>query len=319
MEVKRMSKILAYKETAPREVYRRSRWKAFIHSYGFGYLLLMPVVVYLVTFQFYPLFETVRLSFYDYSLISGKSMTFTGLGNYKELLTNDKAFWRIFINSFVWVFGSTVLQFLIAIPAALILFSKIRGRALWRGLMMVPWVSPVIIIGIVWKWIYDGHYGLFNYYLKSLHLIQDDVIWLGHDTLVWPALLLTSAWKGFPYIALMLISGLTGISKEMLEAAHVDGATAWQRFTRITLPLLRPIMYVTGLVSIVSSWTKFEMIWALTGGGPGYATSILPTYLYTNSFVYFDLGRGSAIATLSMLLVVIIVILYSRLLGRNLD
>lgn len=143
----------------------------------------------------------------------------------------------------------------------------------------------------------------------------------GSATIRWfgPLLLLTSAWKGFPYIALMLISGLTGISKEMLEAAHVDGATAWQRFTRITLPLLKPIMYVTGLVSLVSSWTKFEMIWALTGGGPGYATSILPTYLYTNSFVYFDLGKGSAIASLSMLLVIIIVMLYSRLFGRNMD
>lgn len=314
-----MSKILEFREAAPQEIFRRGRWKSFVRAYGFGYVLLAPVVLYLIAFQFYPLFETIRLSFYDYSLISGKPMTFAGFGNYKELLTNDKAFWRIFINSLVWVIGSTALQFLIAIPAALILFSKIRGRGLWRGLMMVPWVSPVVIIGIVWKWIYDGHYGLFNYYLKSLHLIQDDVIWLGHDTLVWPALLLTSAWKGFPYIALMLISGLTGISKEMLEAAHVDGATAWQRFTRITLPLLKPIMYVTGLVSLVSSWTKFEMIWALTGGGPGYATSILPTYLYTNSFVYFDLGKGSAIASLSMLLVIIIVMLYSRLFGRNMD
>lgn len=99
----------------------------------------------------------------------------------------------------------------------------------------------------------------------------------------------------------------------------MDGASAWQRFTRITLPMLKPIMYVTGLVSIVSSWTKFEMIWALTNGGPGYSTSILPTYLYTNSFVYFDLGKGSAIATLSMAIVLILVGIYSRLFGRNLE
>lgn len=293
--------------------------RQWVKKYGFGYMLLAPVVLYVAVFQFYPLFETVRLSFFDYSLVSGKGMSFNGLGNYRELIAADTHFWRIFNNSLVWVFGSTLLQFLIAIPAALILFGKLRGRGLWRGLMMVPWVSPVVVIGIVWKWIYDGNYGLLNHYLKTWGIIQEGIIWLGQEKWVWPALLLTSAWKGFPYIALMLLSGLTGISKEMMEAAYVDGATAWQRFIRITLPLLKPIMYVTGMVSIVASWTKFEMIWALTGGGPGYATSILPTYLYTNTFVYFDLGKGSAIASLSMILVLIIVGLYAKAFGRNMD
>lgn len=297
----------------------KSGWRRFAKEFGFGYMLLAPVVLYIVVFQFYPLFETVRLSLFDYSLISGRPMSFNGLGNYVELITNDTHFWKIFKNSLIWVLGSTALQFLIAIPAAMILFGKLRGRGLWRGLMMVPWVSPVVVIGIVWKWIYDGNYGLLNHYLKSLGFIEKSIIWLGHEQWVWPALLLTSAWKGFPYVALMLLSALTGISKEMMEAAYVDGATSWQRFIRITLPLLKPVMYVTGMVSIVASWTKFEMIWALTGGGPGYSTSILPTYLYTNTFVYFDLGKGSAIATLSMILVLIIVALYAKALGRNPD
>ncbi|QTH42219.1 sugar ABC transporter permease [Cohnella sp. LGH] len=314
-----MSDILRMEQRAPSLGKRRRRASAFFREFGFGYFLLAPVVLYIVIFQFYPLVETVRLSLYDYSLISGRGMTFNGFDNYKELLMNDNAFWRIFKNSLVWVLGSTVLQFAIAIPAALILFGKIRMRGLWRGLMMVPWVSPVVIIGIVWKWIYDGHYGLFNHYLKLAGFISENIVWLGDEVLVWPALLLTSAWKGFPYITLMMLSGLTGISKEMIEAAHMDGASAWQRFTRITLPMLKPIMYVTGLVSIVSSWTKFEMIWALTNGGPGYATSILPTYLYTNSFVYFDLGKGSAIAALSMAMVLVLVGLYARLFGRNLE
>ncbi|SMF84918.1 carbohydrate ABC transporter membrane protein 1, CUT1 family [Paenibacillus uliginis N3/975] len=312
-----MSNILRLDKQDPPHSRQRRRASAFFREFGFGYFLLAPVVLYIVVFQFYPLTETIRLSLYDYSLISGRGMSFNGFGNYKELLVNDEAFWRIFWNSIIWVLGSTALQFAIAIPAAIILFSKIRFRGLWRGLMMVPWVSPVVIIGIVWKWIYDGHYGLFNHYLKMVHLISENIVWLGDEQLVWPALLLTSAWKGFPYITLMMLSGLTGISREMIEAAHMDGASAWQRFTRITLPMLKPIMYVTGLVSIVSSWTKFEMIWALTNGGPGYATSILPTYLYTNSFVYFDLGKGSAIATLSMAMVLILVGIYSRLFGRN--
>lgn len=280
-------------------------------------MLLSPVVLYIVVFQFYPLFETVRLSFYDYSLISGRSTSFVGLQNYADLMLRDDNFWPIFVNSVVWVLGATLLQFLIAVPAALILNARIPLRGLWRGLMMVPWVSPVVIIGIVWKWIYDGQFGLANYYLKMLGLIRDNVIWLGDEHLVWPALLLTSAWKGFPYVALMALAGLQGIPRDLLEAATVDGTTGWQRFRYVVLPLLRPILFVTGLVSIVSTWTKFEMIWVLTGGGPGYATSILPTYLYTQAFRFFKLGLGSAIGTLSMLFVVVVVVAYARMFNRE--
>ncbi|MFC4307097.1 carbohydrate ABC transporter permease [Cohnella boryungensis] len=293
--------------------------RKWIRMHGFGYLLLAPAVLYLVAFQFYPLFETIRLSLFDYSLISNRAMSFIGLDNYVYFLTEDDKFWKIMRNSLVWVIGSTVFQFAVAIPAALILNAKIRSRGLWRGLMMVPWVSPVVIIGIVWKWIYDGHNGLVNHYLTEWNLIKESIVWLGDEFWVWPALLLTSVWKGFPYIALMLLSGLTGISKEMMEAAEVDGATPWQRLIRIVLPLLKPIMYVTGMVSIVSSWTKFEMIWALTNGGPGFETSILPTYVYTNAFVYYDLGRGSAIAALSMVVVLVLVAIYAKLFGRNED
>lgn len=293
--------------------------RKFFRLHGFGYMLLAPAVLYLIAFQFYPLFETIRLSLFDYSLISSKGMSFIGLDNYIYLLTEDNKFWKIMWNSLVWVIGSTVFQFAVAIPAALILNTKLRSRGLWRGLMMVPWVSPVVIIGIVWKWIYDGHNGLANHYLTAWHVIQENIVWLGDEFWVWPALLLTSVWKGFPYIALMLLSGLTGISKEMMEAAEMDGATAWQRLIRIVLPLLKPIMYVTGMVSIVSSWTKFEMIWALTNGGPGFETSILPTYVYTNAFVYYDLGRGSAIAALSMVVVLLLVGIYAKLFGKEND
>jgi multiple sugar transport system permease protein len=286
-------------------------------EFGFGYLLLAPVVLYIVLFQFYPLFETVRLSLFNYSLITGNAMTFVGLDNYVHLIAEDKNFWPIFKNSLVWVLGSTALQFAVAIPAALLLNAKIPSRGLWRGLIMVPWVSPVVIIGIIWKWIFDGQYGLANHYLKALHLLSENIVWLGDEKWVWPALLLASTWKGFPYVTLMLLSGLQGISREMMEAALVDGARGWQRFRYVTLPLLRPIMYTTGLVSIVSSWTKFEMIWVLTNGGPGFATSILPTYLYTHAFQYFDLGMGAAIGTLSMLLVIVIVLVYQRLFNKE--
>ncbi|CAN7757054.1 MULTISPECIES: carbohydrate ABC transporter permease [unclassified Paenibacillus] len=305
------------KQPASSIALRNKHNRSLIKRYAFGYLLLAPVVLYVALFQFYPLFDTLRLSFFKYSLLHGGGTQFTGLNNYKELIMDDDHFWFILRNSLVWVIGSTLLQFLIAVPAALILNQKLRLRGLWRGLVMVPWVSPVVVIGIIWKWIYDGQYGLLNYYLKLLHLLQDNIVWLGNEFWVWPSLLLTSTWKGFPYVTLMLLSALQGISSEMKEAAEIDGATNWQRFLYVTLPSLRPIMYVTGMVSLIASWTKFEMIWALTNGGPGYTTSILPTYLYTHAFVYLDLGKGAAIGTLSMLIVLIMVFVYARLFGKD--
>jgi len=298
--------------------YRPGRkWKAFAKEFGFGYFLLAPVVLYIVLLQFYPLFETVRLSLFDYSLVAGRPIRLVWFENYAKLLTQDDDFWPIFRNSVLWVLGSTALQFLIAIPAALLLNMRIRLRGFWRGLTMVPWVSPIVIIGIIWKWIYDGQYGLANHYLKELHLIRDNIIWLGDANWVWPALLLTSAWKGFPYVALMLLSGLQGISRDWMEAAQVDGANAWQRFVWVTLPLLKPVMVATGLVCIIATWTKFEMIWVLTNGGPGFATSILPTYLYTQAFQYYDLGTGAAVGTISMLFIVVITVIYRALFDRE--
>ncbi len=280
----------------------RSFWK----QYGFAYLLILPTVAYLVCFQLYPLLESVRLSFTDLTFLRPTSGKYIGLGNYIKLLTDDSSFWPIFYHSILWVGGSTLLQFIIGLPAALILNSKLPGRPVWRGLLMIPWVTPVVVMGLIWKWIYDGDYGLLNYYLHT------KMVWLGNEHTVWPSLLLASMWKGFPYVTLMFLAGLQGIPDDLYEASHIDGCNAWKQFSHITLPLLTPVMFVTGLISIITTWTKFEMIWVLTAGGPGWSTSILPTYIYTKSFQYFQLGLGSAVATISTLVVLGIVLIYFR-------
>lgn len=279
----------------------------FFKSHGFAYLLILPTVLYLLIFQLYPLLESFRISFTDLSFLKPKSGKFIGLDNYINLLTQDPNFWPIFLNSLVWVIGSTVLQFILALPAALVLNAKLPFRPVWRGLLMVPWVTPMVVMGLIWKWIYDGDYGLLNYYLHT------KTIWLGSQQTVWPSLLFASMWKGFPYVTLMLLAGLQGVPEEMYEASYIDGCNAAKRLYYITLPLLMPVMFVTGLICIIVSWTKFEMIWVLTAGGPGYATSILPTYIYTNSFQFFKLGIGSAVATLSTLFVLVIMLVYLRL------
>ena len=278
-----------------------------IKKNAFAYMFILPTILYLIVFQLYPLIESVRLSFTDLSFIRPGSGKYIGIDNYIFLLTKDADFWKIVINSFIWVFGSTILQYGLAIPAAMILNQKLMARSLWRGFIMVPWVTPTVIMGLIWKWIYDGDYGLLNYFL------QTKTIWLGNENTVWPSLLFSSMWKGFPYATLMVLAGLQGIPKDLYEAAFVDGFSKFKQFFKITIPMLAPVLFISCLVSIVISWTKFELIWVLTAGGPGYTTSVLPTYVYTKSIQFFEMGQGSAVATISMLFMLVFVVLYLKL------
>jgi len=282
------------------------KMESFWHKNKVPYLFLLPTVLYLIIFQLYPLLESLRLSFTNLSLLIPGSGKFVWLDNYKKLLVQDKDFWNILFNTFFWVIASTVLQYLLSIPAALVLNQKLKLRPLWRGLTMVPWVTPTVIMGLIWKWMYDGDYGLINYYLNT------HISWLGSEWTVWPSLLLSSTWKGLPYAIIMVLAGLQGIPGSLYEAAYIDGSSDFQAFRKITMPMLKPVLMVSVMISIVMTWTKFEMIWVLTAGGPGVKTSILPTYIYTKAFQYFDFGEGSAVAVLAMIMMLIFIMIYVK-------
>jgi multiple sugar transport system permease protein len=279
--------------------------------------LISPVLLYLLAAQFYPLVETIRLSVFDHRPTHPGPQTFVGVDNYVELLTEDRRFWGIVRNSFLWVLGSTALQIIFGTALALVLNQSLRLRGLWRGLMLVPWVMPVVVVAIIWRWIFDGQHGLANYYLTAVGILDEPIVWLGSEFWVWPVLLLASAWVGTPFIALMVLAALQGIPPDILEAAHVDGTNRRQRLAYIIVPMLKPTLFVAGLIAIIVTWFKFELIWALTSGGPGFATSILPTYVYTQAFQRFDFGMAGAVATTAMVLVLIVAGLYARLLRER--
>lgn len=286
-------------------------WWSSLRANSYFYLFLLPTLLFLLFFQVYPIVDSIFTSFTNLSMIRPDSGKFIGLKNYQRLFFEDSNFRPILGNSILWVFGSTILQYLFAIPSSLLLNQKFVGRSFLRGLMMVPWVTPVIIMGLIWKWIYDGDYGLLNY------LLNTDYVWLADKAVVWPALLLVSTWKGLPYATLMFLAGLQGIPSDLYEAARVDGANSWQQFLKITIPMLAPVILVTVLTSIVQSWTKFEVIWVLTGGGPGYTTSILPTYIYSKSFRDFQMGMGSAVSVVAMIIMMLFVMVYLRVYNKS--
>jgi len=291
-----------------------SRLRTTLSRYRTPYLLLLPSVAYLVSFTIYPILNVFYLSVTDLHLVKSLVPHFIGLKNYVELIRDDPDFRRILLNTFIWTFGSTALQFVLGLATGLILNARLPARGFWRGIMLVPWVTPIVVVGIIWRWIYDGSYGLLNYYLNVVGLLNRYVVWLGEDAAVWPAILLASLWKGYPYMCLMLLAGLQTISQDVYEAADVDGASGFKRLWYITLPLLKPVAGIVTLVALVLTWNNFQMIWVLTEGGPAYATSVLATYVYTKGFVFFQLGLGAAVATLSILVILLVCIIYARML-----
>ncbi|MFA6508030.1 MAG: sugar ABC transporter permease, partial [Treponemataceae bacterium] len=174
-------------------------------KHAFAYILILPTVLYLLFFQLYPLLETIRLSFTDTHLVRNTA-NFVGLDNFKTLFYEDEHFWNIVVNSVIFVLVPIITQFLVAIPAALILNSKLAGRGLWRGLVMVPWVMPMVVVGLMLKWLLDFHYGLVNYDLKALGLISQSINWFGDEKWVFFTLISASTWKGFAYPTVMTLA-----------------------------------------------------------------------------------------------------------------
>ncbi len=287
-------------------------WKKKAYRHRAAYLFVLPAVVYFAIFGFYPLASSVWLSFNRLNILISPVPQFIGLQNYWYLFTRDHHFWLVFKNTLVWVVGSTLLQVVVGFLAALLLNKKLRGRTIFRGIMLVPWVTPIVVVGIAWRWILDPHWGLMNYYLQRFGIISDYIVWLGRDDTVWPMLLLASTWKGYSYMCVMILAGLQTISKDLYEAASVEGASSFHTFFKITLPLIRPILAITLLVGSIETWNNFRMIWVMTEGGPGYSTSVLSTYVFTKTFREYQFGRGAAVATFSFLFVLIFSLIYLK-------
>lgn len=288
-----------------------------LRKYKTPYLFVAPALIYLVCFGIYPLMASLCLSFYKYNLIISASPKFTGFGNYIRLFFKDENFLLVLKNTFMWVFGSTLLQFTLGMAAALLLNKKIKGRTLFRSIILIPWVTPIVAVGFTWRWMLDPQWGLINYYLQKLGLISEYIVWLGRDDTVWIALLLASMWKGVSFMCVMLLAGLQTVPEDLYEAAKVEGANIPQCFLHITLPIIKPIVITTVLLGTIDTWNNFRMIWVLTEGGPGYSTSVLSTYVYTRAFQDFSFGEGSTIATISFLFVFAFSVIYLRITRRG--
>jgi multiple sugar transport system permease protein len=282
-----------------------------------GLILLLPSLMFFVTLLLYPLGYGLWVSLFRRHLLDPGG-TFVGLGNYAWLLGNDE-FWSALAHSVVWAGATVSLQLVLGTAAALLLHRPFRGRSLARGLILFPYMTPIVSVVLVWILLYSALYGVLNYLLLQVGLIERPVAWLAHPDTALVSVILVGAWKYFPFVMVMVLARLQVIPLETYEAARVDGAGALGRLLHITLPHIREVLVVVALLRTIWMFNNFELVFLLTGGGPLQSTVTLPILVYEQAFGLYDVGRGSAVAVVMFLFLVSVMLLYFRLVPKTAD
>jgi sn-glycerol 3-phosphate transport system permease protein len=215
----------------------------------------------------------------------------------------------------VFAAGTVPLTLALALALALLINQKIRGLAIYRALLFYPTMIPMAAAAMIWLWILTPNYGLLNYYGKWLGL--PDVHWLGHSKLAIWALVLVGVWKRVGYYMVIYLAGLQVIPDYLYEAARIEGAGPWQRFSRVTFPLVSPTSFFVGVMAVIDAFQAIDQVYLMTGGGPGNATNLFIFYIYQNAFRFFDFGYGSAISAILFLILLGLTLLVFRTLHRK--
>jgi multiple sugar transport system permease protein len=278
----------------------------------FAWLLIAPAIVFIGFIVAWPLVETIRLSFTDADL-GGEN--WIGWANYAELFSDPK-FYDIVWRTFYWMFLSVILKLVMGLIGASLLNAAVPGKALFRVLVMPPWVIPIAIGVIGWKWLYNGYFGLISGVLQNLGLVEDRVALLATKTSAFYSAVVTDVWVGTPMVTLFFLAAMQGVSRDLYEAAWVDGAGRWYRFRRITIPQIMPVIVSMALLSAIWTFNSFEIIWILTEGGPRGATTTLIIDTYKVAISSQRFGEGAARAVVIVILLAIFSLFYLFFLNK---
>lgn len=275
------------------------------------YLFLLPAFLYVSATMLYPVYSNLRMSLFDVDVMTflGGQAPFVGLGNYRELLA-DPAFRYAVWRSLVFTGGSLLFQFTIGFALALFFNRPFPGNGLMRALLLLAWLLPTVVSGSLFRWMLDGDYGVLNFALVQLGLLDDGRYWLIEPQTALAGTIMANVWVGIPFNMALLLAGLQGIPTVLYEAASVDGATGWQQFRSLTLPLMRPVALSVLLLGLIYTFKVFDLIYVMTGGGPVDATTVLPIYTYKLTFGFFRFGDGAAAASLLLASLLVVAALY---------
>ena len=283
-----------------------------------GLLFLLPAVVYVLIFYLYPILNNVVMSFERYtakSFVTGEA-PFIGFGNFDRLFSNPD-FMVAVQNTIVFTLGSLFFQFTIGLAIAVFFNRKFPLSGFLRSLFLLPWLAPILVSGAVWVRLFDMDYGAINYILRTVGIIQQPLPWLTSPTLAPLSVLIANIWIGIPFNMVILYGGLQDISESLYEAARIDGANGWQQFLHISWPLLRPVSTVVLLLGLIYTLKVFDVIMAITRGGPANVSQTLNTWAYSLSFTSLDFGLGAATGDILMIVVLIFGSFYLRYANRE--
>lgn len=262
---------------------------------------LSPLAILFIIFLITPVLAGFTLAFQDWALGGVKAPSWIGLGNYIRM-TQEWRFWNSLRVTLTYAVGLVFLPYMIALPLALFMNMKIKGRAIFRTLFFLPVVTPITAAGLVFVYLFNTDFGIVNAVLASLNLISTPISWLGRGATAIPTTMMMIVWAQAGFNAVTLLSGLQVITQDILEAAALDGAKGWSLFRYITLPMLKPASVVVITFSLVGAFKMFGEIYVMTGGGPGRATEVLGMYLYENAFHYYQIGYATALGTVIFLI-----------------
>lgn len=276
--------------------------RATRRRYALFVLLVSPALLLRFGTAVYPIVQTVLYSFRNFSLLRGTD-EFIGLKNYTDLTTNYGVRGALTF-TVMYVVASTILGLIVGLMIAQLLNANFKGRTFARTINLIPWAIPTIVAGYAFRWLLDDQFGLLPYWYQQITGNSMIVFIDPGDARL--AVILVHVWKDAPFMAVVFLAGMQGIPLDLYEAAKVDGANAWQRFWKITMPLVAPLVITMGLFRTVWSLASFDLVYGLTSGGPGVATSVLALQIFREGILFFKFGFASAISTVLLLLVAVI-------------
>ena len=268
-----------------------------------GLLFVLPALIGTFLFIIIPIFCSFGLSFSEWDLLN--EIHFVGFSNYKSVFTEPE-FLQILINTVVYAVSTTVFAVLIPLFIASIINNKIKGSELFKTIYFLPFITPAVVIAIVWAWIFDPNIGLVN------TLFHTHYTWLFSTKLAMPVLIFVSVWKLVGYNVVLFLTGFSTIDKSVYEASKIDGATAYQTFFDITVPLLKPTIYFVTTVTAISSFQIFDLIYVMTQGGPNDSTNVIVYSIYKYAFEYFDIGKSCALAYILFAIILVLALVQKK-------
>jgi multiple sugar transport system permease protein len=279
-------------------------------------LLITPSLLVMGAIILYPLLNAVWLSFWDYQLTKPNQTGFSLLKNYAALLS-DERFWGAFQTTALFTAATVAISLVLGMIMAIALDQLPLRLVGLRGVFLLPWVIPGIVVGYLFMYMFDVQVGIINFVLQRLNLIQEYLPWLMRGDLAMVAIIVAHVWNQAPFYMLMLTAGMKAIPEDVKEAAYVEGAGRWQEFWHITIPYLKGIILITSLLMVIRNFNNFPIIYTMTGGGPVYSTTTSVIYIFRLAFEQYNIGYASAVGTIWVIVLMFFSIFYIRALQKD--